>query len=1018
MNLTLSVVGRAAPSPHRLVLAAILFAIAIPAPAVEIDFRTEILPLLSDRCLSCHGADEGSREGGLRLDLRDEALRGGDSGNAAIVPGDPEASELIRRVRSHDDGDMMPPPERMQTLDAAQIATLASWIAEGAVYEEHWAFQPIVAEPLPDVGLTHPVDAFVAARLAEVGLSPAPEAPSEVLCRRLYLDLIGLPPTPEQVEAFSRDGYEATVDALLASERFGEKWARHWLDVARYSDTNGYEKDLQRDQWIWRDWVIDSFNRDQPYDRFVIEQIAGDLLPGATQEQVIATGFLRNSMINEEGAIIPEQFRKVEMFDRLDCIGKSVLGLSTQCAQCHSHKYDPLSMHDYYAMFASLNDTYEARSWVYDAAGLQRRDEVLAEIAANEARLREARPAWRDELAAFAREVADRTGTWQTLEMNRLESISGLNHPVQESDGSILMIGHTSNDVFFECSPALDGITGLRLEALVHRDLPFDGPGRSGIGGWGIQELELFVAAPGTDAWEKLALTDATADGSKPEWRSEDGKQATGPVSLLIDGKDETQWQADRGKGRRNRSSVAVVRLAEPLHRPAGSRLKVVMRMGDMLGSARFSITRDPAPAAQPIDHDAVLAASLDESQRSESQQAILFDAWRRSLDGHDDIDAAIEQAWSRWPDPLTSVLHLAERDGTKRRTTQLLDRGEWDRPRETIEPGVPGALHPLEPSDEPMRLRFARWLVDRRSPLAARVETNRIWQSIFGIGLVETAEDFGTRAPVPAYRELLDRLAWDFMEQGWSRKGLIRTIVTSETYRRSSVGDPRSLELDPSNRLLSRGPRFRADAEVVRDIAMSVSGLITHRLGGPSVIPPVPQNVLDYNYVYPSYWKPAEGAERYRRTVYGFRKRSMPDPATSVFDAPSADASCARRVRSNTPLAALTGLNETIFVEASRALALRVLREAGPSDEDRIERAYRLCVSRAPNARERQVLHELLSRSRARLADGWLDARQVATGDPAKLPELPHGATPQDAAAWTIAARVLLNLDETMAKN
>jgi hypothetical protein len=334
------------------------------------------------------------------------------------------------------------------------------------------------------------------------------------------------------------------------------------------------------------------------------------------------------------------------------------------------------------------------------------------------------------------------------------------------------------------------------------------------------------------------------------------------------------------------------------------------------------------------------------------------------------------------------------------------------------VQPHVPAAFHGLRETDEPGRLRFARWLVDERSPLAARVAVNRVWQHIFGVGLVATSEDFGTRAATPEYRELLDWLAVDFMEHGWSQKHLLRTILSSATYRQSSRVDPPQAELDPSNRWLARGPRFRADAEVVRDIALTVSGLVHHQLGGPSVIPPVPQNVLDYNYVYPSYWKPAEGDERYRRAVYGFRKRSMPDPAMSSLDAPNGDFSCARRVRSNTPLAALTCMNETIFVEAAQAMALRVLREGGGSDASRTDHAYRLCVSRWPTGEEKQTVLDLLDSRRQKLAEGWINAREIATGDPGKLPELPAETTPQDAAAWTIVCRVLLNLDETISKN
>lgn len=988
------------------------------ASAESIDFQRDVQPILAERCLHCHGVDEETRHGGLRLDQRASALEGGDSGTPALVAGKPDESELLRRVMSADDSERMPPPSEQKSLTPEQLETLRQWIAEGAVYEEHWAFTPPVKPALPAGDDVHPVDALVRQKLAARELPSSPPAASGILCRRLYLDVIGLPPTPEQLAAFEQDGFEKTLDALLASQRYGEKWARHWLDVARYSDTNGYEKDLRREQWIWRDWVIGALNADMPYNQFLIEQVAGDLLPGATQDQRIATGLLRNSMINEEGAIVAEQFRMVEMFDRMDCLGKAVLGLTTQCAQCHSHKFDPIAIEEYYGMFAFLNNSYEAKSWVYSDPQLAKIDEIRSGIEAARTKIRQLHPQWQNELQAWQDSIVAQQLEWEPIVATELGSISGLNHPTQEPDLSLLMLGHTSADMFMIAQPALQGATGLRLEALTHGELPFRGPGRSDVGTFSVQELEVLIKKPGGQDWEKLKLVQATADFSQPEEKHDEGKRATGPVKHLIDGNDSTTWNSDRGIGRRNQPSVAVVQFEQPLDVPEGTQLKIALRMGDMLGCCRFSLTRAAAPTCPPIDHDAMLAMATAAQQRTATQQETLFDAWMRTLADAEGVQQEIDELWKQFPQAITSVLHLAEREPARRRTTHLLERGAWDKPLAAAEPLVPAAFHPLAESDEPPRLRFARWLADPRSPLTARVAVNRAWQAIFGAGLVETSEDFGTRAPVPEHREVLDWLAVDFMEHGWSQKHLIRTILTSATYQQSSLVTPQLLDLDPNNRWLARGPRFRAEAEVVRDIALSVSGLITHKVGGPGVIPPVPQNVLDYNYVYPAYWKPAEGPERYRRAVYGFRKRSMPDPAMSSLDAPNGDFSCSRRVRSNTPLAALTSLNEPIFVEAARALALRVLREGGSDDEQRSEYAFLLCVARQPTAAEKAALHQLLTSRRQRLAEGWLNVREITTGDPARLPELPPNSTPLEAAAWTIAARVLLNLDETITKN
>ncbi|MCA9152427.1 MAG: DUF1553 domain-containing protein, partial [Planctomycetales bacterium] len=560
--------------------------------------------------------------------------------------------------------------------------------------------------------------------------------------------------------------------------------------------------------------------------------------------------------------------------------------------------------------------------------------------------------------------------------------------------------------------------TGLRLEALTHGDLPFQGPGRNGTGTWGVVALEVFEQQPGQSEWTPIELRNATADFSQTETRTDDGKKAHGPVSFLIDGSDDTAWTADRGVGRRNQPSVATVQFATPITRPLGTRLKIVWRVTDMLGCARFSLTSVDAPAAIPVDYAAQQAIALPPEERTDEHRAAIFTAWYRSLPELQSLTSQIDAAWQTYPTALTSVLHMAERTSAEARTTYRLDRGQWDRPLEPAIPQVPASLNQLSQTSKPNRLDLARWLASVESPLTARVAVNRIWQAIFGEGLVQTAEDFGTRAPTPEHRELLDWLAVELMENGWSQKELVRLIVSSETYQQSSHATSTQLELDPQNRYLSRGPRFRADGEVLRDIALSVSGQLHNQLGGPPVIPPVPQNVLDYNYVYPSYWTASSGNDRYRRTIYGFRKRSMPDPVMSNFDAPNGDVSCARRIRSNTPLAALATLNETIFVESARAFALRILRDGGDSDSSRADYAFKLCTARLPTDAERNELLALLASRRVRLAEGWLNPREITTGEANTLPALPDHATPQDAAAWTLVARVLLNLDETLNKN
>jgi mono/diheme cytochrome c family protein/uncharacterized coiled-coil protein SlyX len=1046
---------------HLLALSVSLFTVAAASAAptgTAVDFAREVQPILAENCLHCHGPDAADRKAGLRLDTRDGALQGGKSGVATIIERNPADSELIARILSTDEEDMMPPPKEKKTLTAAQIDTLRRWIAEGAPYASHWAFTAPVQAPLPRSTAqpsapraqlpAHPVDAFITAKLPAAGLAASAPADPATLCRRLFLDLTGLPPSPADVDAFVAaaaqglaPAVEALVTQLLAGARYGEKWARVWLDAARYADSNGYEKDLPREQWAWRDWVIHALNRDQPYDQFLIEQIAGDLLPQPTQDQIVATGFLRNGMINEEGAIIPEQFRIEGVVDRLDCLGKATLGLTLQCAQCHTHKFDPITHDDYFGIFAFLNNTYEAQSWVYTAEQQQQIAKLKNDLRAVDDRLKKAEPQWSEKFAAWEKQLrTDHAATsWTPLVAAEMGSTSGLNHPVQLADRSILTEGHpsTKGDIFVIATPDLAGATGLRLEALGHDDMPFGGPGRSLYGTWAISELEVTAQLPGTTTWEKVALKNATADFSEParalerEWDAafdKEQRRTLGPVAFLIDGSNDTAWRADRGPGRRNTDSVAVVQFATPLAFPAGTKLRCLLRYhhsGDdngrhncMLGRCRLSLTTTPDPRAAPVDYAAVLALDPPADQRTPRQSDALFTAWRASDPTLKKFVTEADALWKKFPAPSTSVLHLAERSPADTRATRLLDRGAWDKPLHPVAPHVPTALHAL-PADAPAnRLTLARWIADRRSPLTARVAVNRVWQSLFGTGLVETAEDFGTRTPVPLHQDLLDWLAVDFMDHGWSQKHLVRTLVSSRTYQQTSRATPAQLERDPRNQFLARGPRFRADAEVVRDVALSVAGLLSPKLGGPSIFPPIPENVLSYNYSKVTYWDVPTGPDRYRRSLYVFRKRSMPDPMLSAFDAPNGDFSCVRRIRSNTPLAALTGLNETIMVEAAQAFALRLWREGGPTDADRATHAYRLATARPPRPAERDAVVQLVAATRARLRLGELKAADIAFSALTRPLELPADATPIDLAAWTIAARIVLNLDETLTKN
>jgi mono/diheme cytochrome c family protein len=1035
------------PFSVRTIVWSVLFA-ASTASAAEVDFNRDVRPILAENCFLCHGPDEGTRKAKLRLDLRDAALKGGESAAPAVVPGKPGESPLVARITSADPDEQMPPPDSKKKLTPRQVETLKRWVESGAKYSGHWAFvapqRPAVPSVQDSKWPRNDVDQFVLAKLQSAGLHPSAEADKAALLRRLSLDLVGLPPSPQELDAFladsSPDAYEKQVERLLASPHFGEKWARHWLDAARYADSNGYEKDMPRKQWPWRDWVINAINRDMPYDRFVIEQLAGDLLPSATQDQRVATGFLRNGMVNEEGAILAEQFRMEGLFDRMDAIGKSVLGLTIQCAQCHSHKFDPLTQDEYYGLMAFINNDYEATTWVYSDEQLALIKKVKDGTVALEEKLKREHPDWPQKLAAWEDDTKKNEQPWQPLHPIEHEWVGGLAHPDTLPDDSVLTLGFrpSEGDLWVTADSKTAGATGLRLEALTHGDLPFNGPGRSDKGTFAVSEVVVEAKPAGVkDAkWETVKLTNATADFAEPERRLEefyrkgnDDKRTLGPASFLIDGKDLTAWGSDPGPGLRHRDYNAVMQFEKPPPAgPEGTSCKVTLRFrhagrdvhgrhSHFLGRFRLSLTSAAEPKADPLPKKVREALKLAPEKRSAEQQAAVFSAWRAGVAEFKPVNDEIDKLWKQHPEGET-VLNLAQRQPEDARQTFLLERGSWQKPTRQVPAGVPAFLHPMPEGATKDRLGLATWLVDRRSPTAARVAVNRVWQAVFGVGFVDTPEDFGTRASDPSQPELLDWLAVEFMERGWSTKQLVRTIVTSSTYRQSSRLTPELLERDPNNRLLARGPRFRAEAEVVRDVALAASGLLEPKVGGPSFYPPVPESMFALSYLDVDFWKVAPAPERYRRSLYVFRRRSMPDPVLSAFDAPNGDSACARRARSNTPLAALTALNEPVMVEAAQAMALRVLRDGGAADAERAAYAFRLCTARAPKPAELNEVVALLQSQRKRVSDGWVSSREVATGDATKLPPVPKGATPTDVAAWTIVSRVLLNLDETVTKN
>lgn len=1028
-----------------IVVIALLWPALARAEREAVSFDRQIRPVLAG-CFKCHGPDPSSRKANLRLDTREDAVAARKDG-AAIVPGDPDASRLIARVASADPEFRMPPTDAGDPLSAEQVSALRTWIAQGAEYTEHWAFVPPRRPELPEVADTSwpttPIDRFVFARLEREGLAPSPEADRAALVRRLHLDLIGLPPSIEELEtalADTGDGwYDALVERLLASPHYGERWARFWLDAAQYADSDGFEKDKPRFVWAWRDWVIRAFNEDMPFDQFVIEQVAGDMLPNASQDQFVATGFLRNSMINEEGGIDPEQFRMEAQFNRMDIVGRAVLGLTVSCAQCHTHKYDPLTHTEYYAMLAFLNNEHEACITVYSDEERRQRDAILALVREIEDGIQRSHPDWRERMAAWEASIAaEPRPTWETLELTFDDTSASGQKCIPQGDGSYLAQGYAPTQFHpkMTATTTLKRITAVRLELLTDPNLPRNGPGRSIYGASALSEFELRIAPAGTpieeyDKWTNVKLAAAIADVNPPqralggEFPDREGKQhrVTGPAAFAIDGKPETAWTTDTNPETRNQPHEIIFMLAEPLLVPENSVIAVRPsqlhggwnsddNQNNNLGRFRFSVTDSETLPRVVLPESVRAALAVAPEARTDEQRRALFAQWRASLPELAEENARITALMTAIPSGTTQLV-LRERETP--RITHRLDRGNFLTPAEPVSPGVPEFLHALESDGAPDRLDFARWLVARDSPTTARAFVNRVWQQFFGNGLTNTTADLGTQGEVPSHPELLDWLAVEFMESGWKIKDLHRLIVRSRTYRQASRVTPVLLDKDPYNRLLARGARFRVEGETVRDIALAAGGLLNPAVGGPSVYPPAPDFLFQPPASYgPKVWRTEQGANKYRRALYTFRFRSVPYPALQAFDTPAGDAPCTRRVRSNTPLQALTTLNEPLFVDCARGLAEVTLASADTSTEARIAYAFRRCTGRAPQPDEISVLQSFLQRQQARLAAGELSPDAILSAADRRV----NGAYDKtELAAWTLLARAVLNLDETITR-
>ena len=1003
-----------------LVLAAASTLAAEEATPGSVDYLRDIQPIFQQHCADCHGVSE--QQAGFRADAGKLILQGGDRG-AAVVPGQPEKSLLLTAVTGGSDLPRM--PLELDPLSDEEIDLIRRWIAQGAKVPEneriapaepkrssHWAFQPIKPVEPPDTKhaawVRNPIDRFIAAKLEVRGLKPSPEAPRETLIRRLSLDLRGIPPTLAEVDAFLADrepgAYERLVQRFLDSPHYGERWGRHWLDIARYADSNGFTIDGPRSIWKYRDWVIDAFNADMPFDQFTIEQIAGDMLPGASTSQVVATGFHRNTLINQEGGTDQEQFRVEAVNDRVATTAAAYLGITLECARCHDHKYDPFSQREYYQLFAIFNNADEPNLPLPTAEQAKQRSELQQQLKTAEARLKtydeQAGPrqqAWEAQLAQAATTVQ-----WQTLKPVDAQSVGGATLSPLE-DHSLLVSGTIPrSDTYVVRLPSPGQVvTAIRLEALTHPSLPKSGPGLAGNGNFVLTHIELKSAAPGQPQ-RPLAIASALADHS----------QARYPVEHAFDAdQQQTGWAINIAGGKLNVDRTAIFILREPLA-ATDAELVVSLRQGHPgrynLGRFRMSVTSAPA-SALTANSDLLRAAATPKAKRSAAQKKALLEAFRQQ-----DIDRAplaaqvdaLKTELNNLQKEIITTMVMRERSAP--RETHIHVRGDFLRHGAKVEPAVPAVLHDLPSSiEKPNRLDFARWLVDPANPLTPRVTVNRVWQRYFGRGLVETENDFGTQGARPSHPELLDWLAGEFVHQGWSYKRLHFLIVTSATYRQTSEVTPEQLAADRFNVLLGRQNRLRLEAETIRDAALAASGLLVERIGGPSVFPPQPAGIYVFTQNNKN-WQPDQGSNRYRRGMYTHFWRSSPDPFLMTFDAPNANVTCTRRVRSNTPLQALTLANDVAFVEIAQGLAARILREgADETTRQRLERAFRLCLTRRPQGEEQSLLTAYYDRA---LATFEADPQAAQAAAPAQLPS---GVTPAVGAATTAVARVVLNLDE-----
>ena len=1003
-----------------LLFAALLLA-DIQSIAGSIDFNRDVRPILSDNCLSCHGFDEAGRKAGLRLDVREGVVADLGEGKAAVIPGDPAASLLIQRVIATSPDEVMPPPEsHKKPLAPDQIEVLERWIRDGAQWGEHWAF----VKPIrPRLGKTddHPIDHFVRNALKDTKLEPSQRAPEKVLTRRLAFDLTGLPPRGN----LNGKRFEQQVDELLASPHFGERMAMWWLDAARYSDTDGYQIDSTRMNWPWRDWVIEAFNDNMPFDQFTVEQFAGDLLPGATQEQVLATCFHRNHMTNGEGGRDPEQSRVDYVIDRVNTLGTVWLGLTLGCTQCHDHKFDPISQQDYYGLSAYFNSIDEdgkagggAKPYLkfrspYANRAVEEAASLLEESKqARENLKRRLQPEFEAWLSEQEKRVREGFVAWEPLGVNRLKSVEG--SVLAHSEDNIIVASapppRQDDYILTVDAPKLERITGLQIEVFPHRAHTDGKYSYSEDGEFLLTNVKMRVRKQGSTQVRDVVLSSAVADVNG---RARFAKNSN--VSGVLDDDPRTGWTT-----REKASDVAhraVIELQQPLVLGSHEELEIVLMHrsldpGRLLARFRLSVTDQRGSAVRelspmPLEELAADGANMDAKLRQRLVSQFLEDIpkWQQLARRHYAIEKQLGETRRAAGD--LNVMVLAERQ--KPRKTHILLRGEWDKHGKEVSRGILPAVHDVPAELVPTRLELANWIVSPDNPLTSRVIVNQVWQLLFGAGLVRTPSDFGFQGEQPTHPELLDWLAVEFIESGWDVKHLVRTIVTSETYQQDSTLTPEALELDPQNRWLARGARYRLPSWMLRDAKLASSGLLNTAIGGPPVFPYQPEGIWSDQFMGRFSYNPSHGPAQNRRTIYAFWRRSSA-PAF-LFDSAMRRSCEVTPRRTNTPLQALTLLNDLTALEASRTVAESALRKCDDQSKQ-LEFLFERILNRLPENRELAVLQ----REYARAYEFYRKSPEQAAvftrvGQLSQLQDVQEIPV----AALMVVANMVFNLDEAL---